>query len=316
MPLDPSLFAALAGLGVAPPAEAEDPEEQRKRAYDYECAVYPRLGPPGPELPVREHVVPVEGYPDAPVRLYYPDEPGAGTGLPVCLFFFGGAWRQGGVHHPGVAAQCALRAARAGVVVAAVSYALAPEHPFPAAVEQAYAVLGWLVREAGRLGVDRTRIAVAGQSSGGNIAAALTLVNRDRAGYPLASQILEVPALDLTSGHLDLDAVELTDEQRAGLARVVAQYVPREQDRRDPRASPLLAERFDGLPPAYVFTAEIDPLRGDGEAYAAALAGAGVPVAALRLVGQTHESGVYERVSATARVAQAAIADALRALHS
>ena len=316
MPIDPILLSAVAELGVPLPAESEDPQEQRKLAFEYESAVYPHLGPEGPALPVRDHVVPVEGYPDVLVRLHYPREPVAGANLPVCLFFFGGSWRQGGLHHPSVAALCALRAARADVVIAAVSYALAPEHPYPTALEQGYAALDWLVREAESLGVDRTRIGVSGQSAGGNLAAALTHLNRDRADHPLALQILEVPVLDLTLKHLDLSAVPLTDEQLAAFDGIVGDYVPRAEDRLAPTASPLLAERLEGLPPAYIFTSEVDPLRGDGEAYAAALAGAGVPVAALRLVGMTHDSGCYERVSSTARVAQAAVAEALRTLHT
>jgi acetyl esterase/lipase len=310
------LLTAIADLGVPLPVESEDPQEQRKRAFEYEAAVYPHLGPDGPVLPVRNHVVPVEGYPDVLVRLYYPREPEAGADIPVCLFFFGGAWRQGGLHHPSVAAMCALRAARAEIVIAAVSYALAPEHPYPAALEQGYAALEWLVREAESLGVDRTRIGVSGQSAGGNLAAALTLLNRDRADHPLALQILEVPVLDLTLKHLDHSAAPLADEQLAAFDRLVGDYIPRAEDRLGPTASPLLAEHLEGLPPAYIFTAEVDPLRGDGEAYAAALAGAGVPVAVLRLVGMTHDSGCYERVSSTARAAQAAVAEALRTLHT
>lgn len=316
MPIDPSLLAAVAELGVTPPAEAEDIVEQRKRALAYEEAVYPRLGPAGPQLPIRDHIVPVDGYPDVLVRLFYPSEPAAGQAFPVCLFFFGGAWRQGGLHHPSVAALCALRAARAGVVVAAVSYALAPEHPYPAALEQGYAALEWLVSEAEPLGVDGNRIAVSGQSAGGNLAAALTHLNRERAGYPLRLQILEVPSLDLTAKHLDRDAAPLTAEQWAGLDRVIEQYVPNAADLLEPTVSPLLAKDLSGLPPAYIFTAEVDPLRGDGEAYAMALSGAGVPVAALRMVGMTHESAAYEKVSGTARVAQAAVAEALRTLHT
>ena len=315
MPIDPILLAAVADLGVLPPADTHDPQEQRKRAYEYELAVYPHLGLAGPQLPTRDHVVPVEGYPDVLVRLHYPGEPAAGALIPVCLFFFGGSWRQGGLHHPSVAALCALRAARADVVIAAVSYALAPEHPYPAALEQGYAVLEWLVREADALGLDQARIAVSGQSAGGNLAAALTVVNRDRAGHPLALQILEVPALDLTLKHLDHDAAAMTEEQLAGVGRIVEDYAPRAADRLDPRVSPLLAGRFDGLPPACIFTAEVDPLRGDGEAYAATLAGAGVPVAAMRMVGMTHDSACYEKVSSTARAAQAAVAEALRTLH-
>ncbi|HWO66069.1 MAG TPA: alpha/beta hydrolase fold domain-containing protein [Umezawaea sp.] len=316
MPIDPLLLAAYAEVGVAPPVESEDPAVQRQRALDYELAVYPHLGPAGPDLPTRDHVVPVDGFPDVTVRLFYPREPTSGAVLPVCLFFFGGAWRQGGLHHPSVAAMCALRAARADVVVAAVSYALAPEHPYPAALEQGYAALEWLVREAESLGVDPGRIALSGQSSGGNIAAALTLLNRDRARHPLALQVLEVPMLDLTLAHFDRDAMEVTDEAWAGIERVVDQYVPQRPDRLVPTVSPLLAEDFGGLPPAYIVTAEVDLLRGDGEAYAAALAAAGTPVAAIRLIGLTHDGGAYERVSATARAGQAAVAEALRTLHS
>ncbi|MFE4667786.1 alpha/beta hydrolase [Streptomyces sp. NPDC056716] len=315
MPIDPTLIQAIAELGVPAPLPSNDPEEQRERALAYERAVYPRLGPAGPELPVREHVVPVAGRPDVAVRLYYPREPAPDLRLPACLHFFGGAFVQGGLHHPSVAAMCALRAARADVVIAAVSYALAPEHPFPTALEQGWAALDWLMREAGSLGVDPGRIAIAGQSAGGNLAAALTQLNRDRARHPLALQILEVPGLDLTRGAGERVTDGITEAELAPLERAVDWYVPRVEDRPDPRVSPLLAKDFGGLPPAYIFTAEVDPLRDDGERYAAALAGAGVPVTAMRLLGLPHEGGMYERVSGTARVAQAAIAQALRALH-
>ena len=316
MPIDPMLLTAVAGTGVAPPAETKDPEEQRKLAFEYEQAVFPALGLVGPTVPTRDHVLSVDGYPDVLVRLFYPSEPVAGQAIPACLFFFGGSWQQGGLHHPSVAAMCAQRAARANVVMAAVSYALAPEHPYPAALEQGYAALEWLVREAESLGVDPTRICVSGQSAGGNLAAALTHLNRARARHPLALQILEVPALDLTLGHLDRGAVEFTEQQWASLEHIVADYVPRAEDRLTPTVSPLLADNFDGLPPAYIFTAEVDPLRGDGEAYAMELAADGVPAAVTRLIGLPHDGLAYERVSSTARVAQAAVADILRSLHT
>ncbi|MEV4939728.1 alpha/beta hydrolase [Streptomyces zaomyceticus] len=315
MTIDAHLIRALAGLGVPGPPATDDIEEIRKAALDYEEAVYPHLGASGPELPVRDHIVPVQGHPDVLVRLYYPREPTADLTLPVCLHFFGGGWRQGGIHHPSVATHCAVRAAEADIVVAAISYALAPEHPYPTALEQGYAALEWLVREAGALGVDPARMAVSGQSAGGNLAAALTHLNRDRARHPLRLQILEVPGLDLTLSHTDLEAVETTREQWAGLKRMVDDYVPEIEDRRGAYASPLLAQDLSDLPPAYIFTAGCDPFRADGEAYAAALAAAGVPVSALRLVGLPHEGGLYERASLTARTAQATIATALRTLH-
>jgi acetyl esterase len=307
MPVDPGLLTAYARLGVVPPAESADPVEQRRLAYEFEAAVYPACGPAAPDVRVTDHLVPVPGHPDVPVRLFHPEEP---TG-PACLFLFGGAWQQGGLHHPSVGAVCALRAQRAGVVVAAVSYGLAPEHPFPTALEQAYAALGWLV---GRPDVDPGRVAVSGQSSGGNLTAALTLLNRERDDHPIARQILEVPALDLTLGHLDSAALGVPDEQLAGLDAIVARYVGG-AERTDPLVSPLLATDLSGLPPALVVTAEMDPLRGDGEAYVAALAAAGVPTAGVRLLGATHESVVFERVLPAARVGQAAVTDALRSLH-
>ncbi|WP_369212000.1 alpha/beta hydrolase [Streptomyces flavofungini] len=291
MPIDANLIRALTAVGVPAPPATDDVHEQREAAFAYERAVYSRLGASGPELPVREHTVPVDGHPDVLVRLYYPGDPAEARDLPVCLHFYGGGWRQGGIHHPSVATHCAVRAAEANIVVAAVSYALAPEHPYPTALEQGYAALEWLVREAGALGVDPARTALSGQSAGANLVAALTHLNRDRAQHPLALQILEVPGLDLTLGHTERDAIELTDEQWAVLEHMIADYVPRADDRRSAYASPLLAEDLSGLPPAYVITAECDPFRGDGEAYAAALAAAGVPVAALRLVGLTHTAG-------------------------
>ncbi|QUQ63734.1 alpha/beta hydrolase [Kutzneria sp. CA-103260] len=316
MPLDPMLLAAIVGTGILPPSEAKDPEEQRKLAVEYERAVFPTLGLDGPDAPTKDHVLSMDGYPDVLVRLFYPSEPVAGQAIPACLFFFGGAWRQGGLHHPSVAATCARRAVQANVVVAAVSYALAPEHPYPAALEQGYAALEWLVREGESLGVDPNRIGVSGQSAGGNLTAALTHLNRARARHPLAFQILEVPALDLTMGNLDHDAVELPEEQWASLRQMVDDYAPNAEDVLTPTVSPLLADNFDGLPPAYIFTAEVDPLRGDGEAYAMALAADGVPTAVTRLIGLPHEGPAYERVSSTARVAQAAIVDILRSLHT
>ncbi|MEV8313410.1 alpha/beta hydrolase [Streptomyces sp. NPDC059900] len=315
MPIDAHLIRALTALGVPAPQATNDPQERREAAFAFEQAVYPRLGASGPELPVREHVVKAAGQPDALVRLYYPREPAPGLGLPVCLHFFGGGWRQGGIHHPSVATHCAVRAFEANIVVAAISYALAPEHPHPTALEQGYAALEWLVREAGSLGIDPGRIALSGQSAGANLVAALTLVNRDRARHPLALQILEVPGLDLTLTHIHRDAIELADGQWADLDRMIADYVPWVEDRRSPYVSPLLAEDLHGLPPAYIITADCDPFRGDGEAYAAALAAAEVPVAALRLVGLPHDGGLYEKASLTARTAQAAIATALRTLH-
>jgi acetyl esterase len=320
MPIEPAITAALARAGVTPPTPASDPVRQRQLALDYELAIYDHVALRAPETYSQDHVLPVKGHPDVLVRLYYPAKPEPQTRYPVCLAFFGGAFRQGGLSHPAFAETCKLRAHRAGVVIAAVSYALAPEHHFPTPVEQGYAVLEWLVDQGTSVGVDPTRIGVNGGSSGGNIAAALTLMNRDRAHHRLAVQILEVPALDLTGGSLDWSALDgplrqLAPELERELRSVVDTYVPERADQSLPYASPLLAADHKGLPPAYIFTAENDPLRGDGERYAAVLAAADVPVAAVRLIGHDHGSAVFEKVTATARMAQATVAAALRSLH-
>ncbi|MEV0247116.1 alpha/beta hydrolase fold domain-containing protein [Nocardia sp. NPDC050712] len=313
MPLDATIVRALTELGIPLPEPSSDPHEQRRRAIGFEQAIFPHLGLPGDAVRTSEHLVAVAGYPDVLVRLYYPDA--TATEHPVCLFFFGGGFSQGGLHHPAVDAQCARRAAESGVVVAAVSYALAPEHPFPAALEQGSAVLDWLIREAGALGLDPARVALWGQSAGGNLAAALALLNRERAQHHLALQILEVPFLDLTDDPAERDLSEAPEAELAALAMILRWYLPDGTDRRNPLVSPLRAKDFAGLPPAYILTAECDPIRRDGADYAAALADAGVPVSAIQLLGLPHGGALFERVSLTARTAGAVVVAALRTLH-
>lgn len=297
---------------VAPPVPTPDIVEHRVRVHAYEVELWAQVGLDAPALRTEEHVIATPGHPDAVLRLLYPDKAGP---LPICLSLFGGAFRQGGLHHPGFIVPAARRAARAGVIMACLSYALAPEHPYPTAVEQCGAALDWIVANAAEIGADPARIAVDGASAGGNLAAALTLLNRDRNRHPIRTQILEVPLLDLTGAHLDWAAVpaEFRAMAEADLASVLDGYIP-EGARKERYASPLLAE-LDGLPPALVLTAEVDPLRGDGEAYAAALDAAGVAVTAMRVIGADHGSMLYEKVSAGARTAQQVVVDALLALH-
>ena len=315
MPLDPAVVAALAGITEAAPVS--DIIEIRRRADEHQDRVWPLAGLDGPDLPSRDHVITTPGHPDAVLRLLYPAEPGpAREPWPICLSLFGGAWQQGGLHHPSFIQPAARRAARADVIMACLSYALAPEHPYPAALDQGVAALDWIVAHAGEIGADPTRIAVDGTSAGGNLAAALTLRNRAGTGHPLRLQILEVPALDLTGGHLDWSEVDpaVRPAFEADFAAVIKRYLPA-GGASDPYVSPLLADDLTGLPPAYILTCELDPLRGDGEAYAAALAGAGVPVAAVRLIGADHGSHSYDKISLGARAAQDLITAALRSLH-
>ncbi|AJT42824.1 hypothetical protein UM93_02700 [Psychromicrobium lacuslunae] len=281
------------------------------------------MGLNGPEVPIRDVVVELADYPNVTVRLHYP--PGvdplnaSGANLPVVLSFFGGGFRHGGFDAPGFREAYKFRAAEAGVIIAAVGYALAPEHPWPAAAEQGYAALDWVFQHAEEIGARPDRIAVAGASSGGNLAVVSTLINQDRAQHPVAAQVLEVPALDLSRGHLDfsmLDELNM-DSEAVGqnLLKLVEDYIPDAASRTHRYASPLLVEDLSGLPPAYIFTAEYDPLRADGEAYAGRLSQAGVATYCVRNIGQTHTSGGNLGVSPAARVASDVIIGIFKKLH-
>lgn len=315
MTIDAAVVRVLTETGIALPEQSDDPGEQRRRAFEFEKALFRHVGLPRVPIDARDHMVTVEGYPPVLVRLYYPAESTLQMRLPVCLFLYGGSFIQGGLHHPAVDAQCTRRSAESGVVIAAVSYALAPEHPFPAALEQCYAALDWLTREGPRIGVDPTRLAVWGQSAGATLAAAITLINRERAQHVLALQVLEVPLLDLSDDPAERDVDEATEARIAALRPINRWYLPDGTDRSDPRVSPLRATDFSGLPPAYIVTAEHDPLRHDGARYAAALWQARVPVSAVQMLGLPHNGSLFERVSLTARTVGAGIVAALRTLH-
>lgn len=214
-----------------------------------------------------------------PVRIYRPF--GITEALPGIVYFHGGGWVTGGLDsHEGT---CRLLAAEARAVVVSVDYRLAPEHPFPAAVDDGVAAYRWCVDHAGELGVVATRIGVMGDSAGGTLAAvtarACALEGAVRRRPAPVAQGLVYPATDahLTSRSHDLFA-EGFFLSRDDMEWFRGHYLPNRSDWDDRRASPLLAEQFEGLPPALVVTAGFDPLRDEGDAYAAKLVDAGVPV--------------------------------------
>jgi acetyl esterase/lipase len=218
------------------------------------------------------------------VRVYRPR--GDHRDLPVVVHFHGGGWVLGNLDSSDWL--CSHVSARAGVVVVSVDYGLAPEHPFPTAVEQCLAATRWVARNPGELGVDPTRLAVMGDSAGGNLAAVVSLMARDDGDPPIALQVLIYPSTDATlsspSMTSNADALLLS---RAEVEAFLHHYLG-DGDPSDVRISPLHAESHEGLPPALIQTAEHDPLRDDGQRYAEKLRGAGVEVRYTEYLGTPH----------------------------
>lgn len=260
---------------------------------------------------VTDHLVPT-GSGLVRVRAYRPPED---TGpLPAHVFLHGGGWWLGSVDELVNDAICRRRALRAHCLVLAVDYSLAPDRPFPAAVEEVAAVTRQIVRTAGYWGIDPANVSVGGVSAGGNLAAALTLTLRRDGGPGLVFQLLEVPILDLSrwrgGGAAD------PDPHHAGqLAAAVTRYLPDAAAAGQELASPLCAPDLSGLPPARIFTAELDPLRVDGERYAGRLDAAGVPVTLSVQPGAIHGVSFLTRVWSPAADWQDAADEAVRRAH-
>lgn len=217
-----------------------------------------------------------------PVRLYRPTD---AAPLPLLVFLHGGGWLFGDLQTHD--AMHRILAKRSGCAVLAVGYRLAPEHPFPAAFDDCTAAFAWARRQAAALGLDPLRIALGGESAGGNLAAALTLKLRDAGEEQPAFQMLIHPVTDLALDFPAMDEVQVPGLSRDYLEGVRDFYVG-SADFRDPSVSPLRASCHAGLAPAIILTASEDPLRDDGEAYAAALAKAGIEVLGCRLPGLPH----------------------------
>lgn len=236
-----------------------------------------------PVWATEDHVVAGPGGP-LPVRIY---RPGGELGLPAVVFFHGGGWVLCDLdsHDP----MCRSIARGAHCVVVSVDYRRAPEHRFPAAMEDAYTAAQWVLDNAGSLGLDPDRVAVMGDSAGGNLAAAVAIAARDRGGPRLAAQVLLYPVtqhrFDTPSYVEHADGCYLT---AAAMRWYWQQYLDDPRDGEHPHASPLLADDLTGLPPAVVVTAECDPLRDEGEKYAARLRSAGVRTSARRYDGVFH----------------------------
>ncbi|MGI4940783.1 MAG: alpha/beta hydrolase [Janthinobacterium lividum] len=291
----------------APPLGTLPPEEMRRSYAEVRRKLQLQ---PEPIAGTEELTIPGQGG-AIPARLY---RGVVQTDAPCLLYLHGGGWVLGNLDsHDGI---CRRIASRTGACVLAVDYRLAPEHPFPAAVEDSAAALEYLAHHAEALGIDPARLAVGGDSAGGNLAAVIALMGRDGSVPRTMFQLLFYPATDLrmiSSGYERVTEGVLTGD---AMRYFVGHYLPDPADRCDWRASPLLAASLDGVPSALVLTVGHDPLLDEGLAYAERLRQAGITVTALDMTDQGHGIlNLGRAVGASAWIidfAAAALADAWR----
>jgi acetyl esterase len=306
MPLAPEIQAQLARIAAAgsPPLEQQSAEQARRLHVEGAAAL---AGSPVEVAAVADRTIPGPAG-DLAVRVYTPH---GQPPLPIVVWFHGGGWVVGTLDTYDTV--CRALAAAAPAVVVAVDYRLAPEHRYPAAAEDAYAATLWASRNAAELGGSQQRLAVAGDSAGGNLAAVIALGARDRGGPAIGFQLLVYPitdhGMDTASYREHADGYQLT---AAGMRWYWDHYLGG-ADGGAPDASPLRAAFFGGLPPALVITAEHDVLRDEGEAYAARLRAAGVPAAVSRYPGMVHGFFRWRAVTPAAEAALQEAAAAVRA---
>jgi len=301
MPVHPQARAVLDLLSAAPVALKDMPPAEARAAYDR--FILPLNFDPAPVSRVEDRMIPSPGGGVMRLRLYWPERADREL-LPALLFIHGGGFVIGSIESRDP--QCRILCRDVPCIVASLDYRLAPEHPFPAAPDDCWAALRWLADNAAELGVDIDRVAVGGESAGGNLAAGLAQRARDEGAPKLVYQMLIYPLTDLFF-RLDLPSYRLLDEPyfltRDQMQWYCDCYVPAGTDRSDVRLSPGLARDFRGLPPAQIITAEYDPLRDDGHHYAERLRAASVAVDYLCLDGMMHGYWHYGKVIDGARTA-------------
>ena len=279
MPLDPQVKALLDMTKGLLSFSELSPDAARKQSSEMRAL---RNAQPPAVANVEDRRIPGP-IGSIPVRIYTP----AGKGpFPVLVYYHGGGFVIGDLEsHDGV---CRQLTNGAGCVTVAVDYRLAPEAKFPAAVDDCYAATRWVSEHAAQLNADPNRLAVGGDSAGGNLAAVISTMARDQKTPKIEFQLLIYPATDITCAapsHKTNTEYILTP---ADIRWFMGHYLRSDDDRRNPLASPLFTASFKGLPPALIITAEFDPLRDEGEDYGRKLREAGVPVQVSRYEGMVH----------------------------
>lgn len=310
MPLDPQIAAVLnaAPGGMSLPM-GDNPGEARD-VFEKICAATARYGGEVVVATTEDIRIPVE-HGALSARVYRPRESADGS-TPTLVFLHGGGFVVGSVESHDMQARLLCR--DAGVTVLSVEYRLAPEHRFPAGLEDCVAAATWAANNIDRLGGDATRLAIGGDSAGGNLSAVTAHLLRG-SEVKLAAQLLIYPAThfagDYPSRTENAEGYFLTGDVMGWFG---LNYLPSVEAVEDPRISPLLHSDLSGLPPAVVATAQYDPLRDEGDAYAASLAAAGVPVIHRCFDGMIHGFFGWGPISEAAAAANKQICDDLRSL--
>lgn len=304
--LAPEIRSLLEGLAAqgAPPMETLPVSEARAMAAGFEQLA----GDADAVFRIENRKIP-GGAGDIPVRIYSPE---GGGPFPGAVYLHGGGWVIGDLDtHDHI---CRAISKRAGAVVVAVDYRRAPEHQFPAALEDNAEATSWVAANSAALGIDPRRLCIAGDSAGANMATVVAAGARQAQRPRLALQVLVYPVTDLTSfstaSHREFGEDHFLT--RSLMEWFLSHYIPRAADRATPDASPFLAPDLSGLPPALVITAECDPLRDEGEAYARRLQDQGVAVTLTRYDGMIHPFLHFLGVTSSAQKAVDQMAAAIR----
>jgi len=309
MALDPQVQAVIDMVARSgrPAYHTLSPKDARQLFLE----TRPAATPTPPEIGSVRNVVAETPQGAIPLRVYRPAGLPDATSLPAYVYFHGGGWVIGDLETHDVL--CRQLTAASGASVISVDYRLAPEHKFPAAADDAWAATRWIVAHAAELGLDAGRLAVGGDSAGGNLAAVVALMARDAGGPAIRQQVLIYPVVDVmreTRSYADFaEGYMLT---RDSMRWFVAHYLRSKDDAGDWRVSPLRAPSLAGLPPALIVTAGFDLLRDEGEMYAGRLRDAGVTVDYVCYGGMVHGFAGMGKLIDTAQRAVSLIGDTLR----